>query len=405
MSKFVDLGVSVFDPDFTLNPYNYLKDLYGREDVLGFRADGMNFLFRFEQCRAVMFNKTCNRAGGDNAELEALEKHYAIAYPNRAWHFHHSYTHGVPDMKYKAAVGKFVTVVAENSDFSPAEPIFSRLSQGGLLDNYVEEISMLPMRIFLDTCRLPYSEQELVSLHEAGCAFLKSLENFFDEELVRNCDAGLLTIRRYVESHFNRLDPESPLNDLIATSRAAGMTDEQLVANIGGNFLTAISNTIGISSAFILRSLIRDKVTLQALKNSPVLAESEHVIMELLRRDNHVKALSRQANEAFQLGRFSIESGELMFLYFPGINMDPARWGDPTVINLDREYTGENNIIFGGSFYTCIGRKLTMNFLKRTIAGFIRHLPDTAQVLEDQLQMDGSWMAERILTSMPIQLD
>ena len=54
MAAFVDIGVSVFDPSFTLHPYPYLKDLYDREDVLGFRSQGMDFLFRFEQSRAVI---------------------------------------------------------------------------------------------------------------------------------------------------------------------------------------------------------------------------------------------------------------------------------------------------------------------------------------------------------------
>ena len=36
IDDFVDLGVSFFDEDFTLDPFPYLKDLYGREDVLGF---------------------------------------------------------------------------------------------------------------------------------------------------------------------------------------------------------------------------------------------------------------------------------------------------------------------------------------------------------------------------------
>jgi hypothetical protein len=80
MSEFVDLGVSVFDADFTLNPYAYLQDLYDRKDVLGFHSDGMNFLFRFDQGRAVIFNKHCVRAMGNNEQLARLEADYAQRY-------------------------------------------------------------------------------------------------------------------------------------------------------------------------------------------------------------------------------------------------------------------------------------------------------------------------------------
>lgn len=404
MSKFVDLGVSVFDDDFTLNPYTYLEALYDRDDVLGFRADGMNFLFRFDQCRAVMFNRHCSRSPGDSIELQTIEQTWAQRYPNRAWHFRHSYTHGVPNMTFKAAVGRFIAEVAGKACFDDVEPIFKKLSRGGVLHDYISDISQLPMRVFLETCLIPYNDTELNRLHRAGCAFLKSLENYFDETLVKECDAGLLTIRQFMEQHFHQLDQNSPLQALIAAGRESGMSDEQLIANIGGTFLTSISNTVGISSAFILRTLINDKHSWQLLKDNPEHVHNDNVIMELLRRDNHVKALSRQVDQPFELGRFAIEQGELLYLFFPGINMDPMQWHNPLQLDFERSFSGENAIIFGGSFYTCIGKKLTMAFLKKTINGFIRYLPDTAAVIESAIEMDGSWTAERIINRMPIRL-
>jgi len=404
MGRFANLGVSVFDADFTLNPYHYLRELYDRDDVLGFHSEGMNFLFRFEQSRAVMFNRSCTRAMGNNAELERLEADYAQRYPHRAWHFQNSYTHGEPDLKFKAAIGKFVAQVAEQASFADAEPVFARLSQGGLLDNYIDEISTLPMRVFLQTCKLPHDDATLRDLHRSGCAFLKSLENFYDEGLIADCDRGLATIRSYMERHFDQLDTHSPLHTLIGVGRASGMSDEQLIANIGGMFLTAISNTVGISSAFILRSLQRDPTAWQTLRAQPDLARQEHVIMELLRRDNHVKALSRQFAQPMAIDAFTIDAGEVVYLYFPGINMDHNHWPDPCSMDFSRQFTGENNIIFGGSFYTCIGRKLTMAFLGNMIDGFIRHLPATATIIDGEMEVDGSWMAERMISRMPIHL-
>jgi hypothetical protein len=351
MSEFVDLGVSVFDADFTLNPYAYLQDLYDRKDVLGFHSDGMNFLFRFDQGRAVIFNKHCVRAMGNNEQLARLEADYAQRYPNRAWHFHHSYTHGEPDLKFKAAIGRFVADVASQASFA----------------------------------------------------------DFYDEALIADCDAGLARIRRYMEDQFGAIHPESPLNPLIEAGRSIGMSDEQLIANIGGMFLTSISNTVGISSAFILRSLLRDPGSLATLREQPDLvrphlAGNEHVIMELLRRDNHVKALTRQFEEPMELDGFTIGKGEVVCLYFPGINMDPVHWRDPLALDFSRRFTGENNIIFGGSFYTCIGRRLTMAFLGNIVEGFTRHLPECARVVEEELEVDGSWMAERIITRLPLEL-
>jgi hypothetical protein len=82
--KFADLGVSFFDADFTLDPFPYLEDLYGREDVLGFSADGMNFIFRFEPALQIIRNRKCRRELGANAEIEAREPVFAERYPNPA---------------------------------------------------------------------------------------------------------------------------------------------------------------------------------------------------------------------------------------------------------------------------------------------------------------------------------
>jgi hypothetical protein len=36
--------------------------------------------------------------------------------------------------------------------------------------------------------------------------------------------------------------------------------------------------------------------------------------------------------------------------------------------------------------------------------GFTRHLPEGARVVEEELEVDGSWMAERIITRLPLEL-
>ena len=50
MEQFVELPVSVFDPGFTLNPFDYLEELYPRREFLGFKSEGKHFLFRHDDC-------------------------------------------------------------------------------------------------------------------------------------------------------------------------------------------------------------------------------------------------------------------------------------------------------------------------------------------------------------------
>ena len=37
------------------------------------------------------------------------------------------------------------------------------------------------------------------------------------------------------------------------------------------------------------------------------------------------------------------------------------------------------------------------------IGGFVRYLPDAARIDDEEIEMDGEWTAERIMTRMPIE--
>ena len=126
--------------------------------------------------------------------------------------------------------------------------------------------------------------------------------------------------------------------------------------------------------------------------------------MEFLRRDNHVKALSRQAHKPFTLHGQDIAAGESVNLFFPGVNLDPDHWDRPLEIDLERQFSGENNIIFGGSTYMCIGKQLGIAFLKNVARGFVENLPESARIDESEIVVDGDWVSERVITRMPIEL-
>ena len=138
--------------------------------------------------------------------------------------------------------------------------------------------------------------------------------------------------------------------------------------------------------------------------NQPDLIWDNNVMSELLRRDNHVKALSRRVHAPFQLDEFAMQKGESINIFFPGVNLDPAHWKTPLSLDFTRKFTGVNNVVFGGLVHMCIGKKLGLNFLKHMTAGFVEHLPGSATVIDTEVEVDGGWVAERIITKMPIQL-
>jgi cytochrome P450 len=406
--KFVELGVSFFDEDFTLDPFPYLKDLYDRSDVLGFQADGMSFLFRFDLAREVIRSRSCRREPLASAEIEARERIYAERYPNRAKYFRLSSTRseeGRPDFVTKKLMMDFLDEIAELADFSGAQPIFERLAAAGRIDDYVESVQTLPLRVALQTCGLRFTEAQLSDLQHAGVDFIRAADNFTDETPLRAADAALTRVWRYLEARLEEAESGSLIRRLLEKGRSLGLDDEKVRVNIGGFLVISLANTAGISSAFVLRSLIRHPEVRRELAKNPELIRDDNVITELLRRDNHVKALSRQVHEDFELGPFPMQRGESIYLFFPGVNLDPAQWPDPLAIDLNRRFTGANNLVFGGSAYICIGKKLGIEFLKHMTAGFVEHLPERARVVEDEVEADGSWVVERIIKKLPIVLE
>ena len=407
MAQFADLGVSFFDEQFTLDPFPYLEELYGRDDIVGFHTDGMNFVFRFDLARKVIVNRACRREPVANPEIEARERLYAERYPNRAKNFrliYQSMDTGRPNFAIKKLLHDFLDDIAERGDFSGCQPIFARLATNGRIDDYVESVRTLPLRVMLETCGLPFTEAQLEDLNLAGYEFLKALDNFFDETPLAAADRAVARVWRYLEEHLPKADRDAPIRRLVEEGRRLGLDDESLRVNIGAFLILSLSNTAGVSSAFLLRNLIRYPRARLELSKNPDLVRDDAVLTEFLRRDNHVKALSRQVHADFELGRFAMRKGESLNIFFPGLNLDPAQWDSPLEIDLNRSFSGLNNLVFGGSVYVCIGRKLGLAFLKEMAAGFVEYLPERARVVEDEIEVDGDWVAERIITKMPIVL-
>lgn len=403
MQGFAELGVSVFDDAFTLDPYPALEELYARPDILGFTSEGMRFLFRHDQARSVMFSAHCQRPGLDGKELQAMEQRYARLYPDRAWFLQRSYTQGSPDLSFKAAMGRFIVALSAAPDLDRVGALLEPLGreESGPVD-YIDIIATLPLRFFLDNCGLPYDDGDLAALHAAGTAWLKSFENFQDHALLARGDRGMALMRDFVSERFAAVAESSPLQALIRAGRSSGLDDSDLVANIAGIFLAGMSNTVGMSSAFALRTLLQNREVWQRLRSSPELIQSDAFITALLRCDNHVKALARQARRDLPLGRFALEAGDIVFLFFPGINRDPSQWDAATALSPHGDSASADDLVFGGAHYTCIGRKLAMAMMRHLLTGYVRYLPASSRVHDDQIEVDGSWISERIITRLPV---
>jgi cytochrome P450 len=404
LSEFIDLPVSVFDPEFTLNPYPVLEDLYPREDVLGFRSEGMDFLFRHADCRAVLKSPLCRREPLANPEFQQREARYAEMYPNRLWEMSNNFSMGEVDIKLKSQLVRLLGNIEQTASFEGMQPIFQQLSEGGDLSNYIEQIATLPLRVILYAAGFPATQQEISEVYNAGCTYLKSFENLGDETLIKDADLAVVCLRDFVDRHYDELRPNTLIHDHVLNCKDIGLSDEKIRSNLIGPILISASNTMGISSAFFLRNLIRYPDVRKKLQANPALLDNDNVILEFLRRDNHVKALSRHAHGNLEIGNFELGEGSSVSLFFPGANLDPAQWKNPLAIDFNRDLNQQNHIIFGGAKHVCIGKTLAVSFLRKLGRGFLQYLPDSVHVEDSEIEVDGSWVAERIITRMPIRV-
>jgi hypothetical protein len=71
-------------------------------------------------------------------------------------------------------------------------------------------------------------------------------------------------------------------------------------------------------------------------------------------------------------------------------------------LNFQRQFTRDNHNIFGGSRYACIGSRIALKYFSEVLPGVLANLPEDARILEDKIEVDGNWVAERVITRLPI---
>ena len=399
MSGFVPLSVSVFDRDFTLDPYPYIEPLYAEEGVLGFASEGMTFCFRFEDCHELIgAHRNVAREPLASEDTDNAQAEFASQYPTRAWHF----TYALADMKLKALLNRYLADLLQRISLDEAEPVFGVLREPGLHEDYLDEVRLLPMRMLLAAWGFEFDEPLLQTLYDTSVALVKSFDNYGDADLMQLGEDGMAHNRQYVTEQFNNAAPGTLLHAFARESRAAGFADDYAIASLV-TFLQSTPNTISVSTAFMLRNVLRFPAAVAPLREDPGKV-NDTVIMELLRRDNHVKALSRQVHVPFELRGHALAPGDSLYIFYPGVNLDPTHWDAPLLLDFSRTFTRDNQNIFGGSRYACIGSRIALKYFAEVLPGILAQLPSTARIDEDLIEVDGDWVAERVITRLPIEV-
>jgi cytochrome P450 len=395
MSHFIPLETSIFDTEFSLDPYPFLKPLYEQQDVLGFSSEGMNFCFRFEDCHDLIAAHK-NVAREPVSIDESAAKAFAEMYPARAWHYHYALT----DVKAKALLVRYLALLLDKLATDDIESTFSLFRQSGEHDEHMDAIKLLPMRMLLSAWGFEYTESDIATLYEDSVALVKSFENFDNQSMLKKGDAAMSRTREYVTEQINNATVGTLLYEFSRASREAGFDDDYAIASLVV-FVQSTPNTLSVSTAFMLRNILRYPDAVAPLRENPEMI-NDNIIMEFLRRDNHVKALSRQVHKPFTLRGKDLEIGDSLFIFYPGVNMDPTHWDSPLTLNFQREFTRDNHNIFGGSRYACIGSRIALKYFSYVLPSMLSNLSKDARVITEEIVVDGGWIAERVITKLPI---
>ena len=111
-----------------------------------------------------MFARSFQRGRGD-AKYSAMEEEFGERYPYRARHLANHFAMGAPELPLKALVTRIINTIATEASFASVDTILAKLSKPGRLDDYINDITTVPLRLFLETAGMPYDESDLNILH------------------------------------------------------------------------------------------------------------------------------------------------------------------------------------------------------------------------------------------------
>ena len=159
---------------------------------------------------------------------------------------------------------------------------------------------------------------------------------------------------------------------------------------VAGNETT--TNLIGNG----MLSLLRNPDEMERLCADP--SQVPTAVEELLRYDGPVQATGRVAMEDLEIGGQKVTKGQAVLTVLGAANRDPAQFGKPDELDLDRQ--PNEHVAFGDGIHFCLGAPLARAEGQIAFETLLRRFPHPRLEI-DNLQWGGSFIL-RGLKSLPI---
>jgi cytochrome P450 len=132
------------------------------------------------------------------------------------------------------------------------------------------------------------------------------------------------------------------------------LSRDELVAQIVTVYVAGHEPTTSLIGTGLL-ALLRQPGQLARLRAEPGLLPN--AVHELLRYDGPNQFVRRIALRDITLGARTVAAGDVLYVCVGAANRDPARWGDPDVVRIDRP-DAAHHLQFGAGIHTCLGSHL-----------------------------------------------
>lgn len=257
-------------------------------------------------------------------------------------------------------------------------------------DAYDALASKIPVRSIARMVGVPTNTEDF--FHDFAVNIIKSTRiNISAKERDASMQGTLPGFKYFREEIARRRAQSSPGDDFFgqlvgASDNGSSLSDYEILSVVFA-LVTAGSDTATDLHTFVLQQLLSNPDQFELLKQRPELMEN--AIIECLRCASFGKIpFFRFATEDIEFGGQLIKKGQAVGVNIQAAWHDPAKWENPTKLDITRRLDG--NIVFGAGAHFCIGTYLVRVQGSLMLKEFIQRYPN-ATLADGDGRIDYEW--------------
>ena len=253
--------------------------------------------------------------------------------------------------------------------------LLDRVQAAGRADLIAELAYPLPVTVIAAMLGVPAEDH--AQFHAWSDALAHSLDLTEDPEVYTRASRAAVALTAYLRTIIEqrRRQPQDDLLSALILAEEGGgrLSEDELYATVTLLLVAGHETTVNLIGNGVL-ALLRHPDQLRRLRDEPGLIRT--AVEELLRYDSPVQATSRVARADLEIGGHTIRAGQQVSFLLGAANHDPARFADPTRLDLSRD--PNPHLAFGSGIHYCLGAPLARLEGQIAINTLVQRLPGLA---------------------------